>query len=72
MIREYRITVTEVETGSVLEFISNTTSLSVVMLHPFYTYRSSVAAVTIGVGPYSEVVTVITFEEGGLCTPAYN
>ena len=64
IIREYLITVTEVETGSVLEFISTTTSLSVIMLHPYYTYQSAVAAMTIGVGPYSEVSTAVTHEEG--------
>ena len=42
----------------------NTTTLSVPTLHPFYTYQCKVAAVTVGLGPYSTAVEVELPEDG--------
>ena len=33
-------------------------------LHPFYTYYCAVAAVTVSVGPFSNVTTVQTAQDG--------
>ena len=53
------------ETGRLLSFTAvNTTILSVPTLHPFYTYTCIVAAVTVGVGPYSATVEVELPEDG--------
>ena len=66
IIREYRITITEVETGSVLGFTSTTTALIVPSLHPYYNYQCKVNAYTIDHGPYTEDFTVRTLEDGML------
>lgn len=61
---EYRINITEVDTGNVLSLVSYSTSITVQFLHPFYTYASIVSAVTIDEGPYSELFMVTTPEDG--------
>ena len=64
IIREYRINVTEVETGRVLVFVSTSTTLTLSSLHPYYTYQCIVSAYTVGVGPYADNFTVVTLEDG--------
>ena len=65
IIVHYIVNITEMETGRLLSFTTvNTTTLSVPMLHPFYTYTCIVAAVTVGVGPYSTTVGVELPEDG--------
>ena len=64
MIREYKTNITEVETGTMWQVTSITSSVTVPMLHPYYTYEWRVSAVTIGDGPYSETSTVMTPEDG--------
>ena len=63
LIREYRINITEIETGRVFPFLSTVTSLSVSDLHPAYTYRCAVAAYTVGIGP-STVMSIQLPEDG--------
>lgn len=63
-IREYRVNVTEVQTGTMMHFSTPTTELVVSNLHPFYLYECIVSAVTVDVGPYSAVITVRTHETG--------
>ena len=63
-IREYRVNVTEEETGRVFQFSTNTTSITIGSLHPYYTYNCKVVAVTIGLGPFSTVITLRTAEDG--------
>ena len=63
-IREYRVNVTEVETGRMFQLITNTTGITIGSLHPYYTYNCTVSAVTIGPGPFSTVITVRTAEDG--------
>ena len=63
-IREYRVNVTEVETGRMFQVTTNTTSITIDSLHPYYTYNCTVVAVTIGPGPFSTVITVRTAEDG--------
>ena len=64
IIVHYIINITEMETGRLLSFTVNTTTLSVPTLHPFYTYTCVVAAVTVGIGPYSATVEVKLPEDG--------
>ena len=61
---EYRINITEVNTGTVFERVSTTTSLVISSLHPDYVYQWIVTAVTIGVGPYTSISTIRTPEDG--------
>ena len=65
VIREYRINVTEGETGNLLQYTTNpdTRELVVGRLHPYYTYHCTVGAYTVEVGPHT-AITVRTDEAG--------
>ena len=63
-IREYRVNVTDIQTGSVQTFSTTVTELVVEDLHPYFRYESVVTAVTVGEGPYSAAVGVRTHEAG--------
>ena len=63
-IREYRVNVTEEETGRMLQLITSTTNITIGSLHPYHTYNCTVSAVTISPGPFSTVITVRTDEDG--------
>ena len=64
IIREYRVNITEVETGTVFQRVSLTTSLVVGNLHPDYTYQWRVTAFTVTEGPYSTTSSITTPEDG--------
>ena len=66
VIREYRINVTEGETGLLLQYTTNpdTRELVVGPLHPYYTYHCTVGAYTVETGPYTAIITVRTDEAG--------
>ena len=65
IITQYRINITEVQTGRSFTLFSSTTSVNVTSLHPYYTYNCAIAAVTtIGAGPYTSVITVVTLQDG--------
>ena len=64
IIREYRVNVTERETGMTYRLTTAATSLTVPSLHPFYTYSCAVAAFTIAEGPYSVEVNITMPEDG--------
>lgn len=66
LIRQYTINITEVDSGSVYLYSSNTEEFSVDFLHPYYYYICSVAAVTVAVGPFSESITIQTGIDGML------
>ena len=66
IIQEYRVNVTEVVTEQTFNYVTSTLHLTVNNLHPFYTYLWTVAAVTVGEGPYSSPKNVTTFEDGKL------
>ena len=66
IIREYRVNITEIQTGISIILNSTSTSVSVLSLHPYYTYECTVSAYTVGGGPYSDVFSVITSEDGML------
>ena len=44
--------------------ITAATSVTVPSLHPFYTYACTIAAVTIGEGPYSVELSITLPEDG--------
>ena len=64
IIREYRVNLTEQETGVVTQLTSATTDLLVGNLHPDYTYQWTVTAFTVAEGPYSITSSVRTLEDG--------
>ena len=64
IIREYIVTVSEVESGETWSFNATNTMITISSLHPAYTYMCTVAAVTVGSGPTSEPVSVTTLDEG--------
>ena len=64
VIRRYLINISVVETGSFFQLASQTNTLNISGLHPYYTYTLTVAAVTIGPGPYGLVLTIRMPEDG--------
>ena len=65
IIENYVINVTVTETRQIFEFSSNVTSLSVATLSPHRTYLCQIAAATsVGVGPYSSLLTLYTPQDG--------
>ena len=49
-----------------LQFFINDTIFTVSDLHPFYTYRCTVAAETIGLGPFTAEQSIEMPEDGKL------
>ena len=64
VIREYRVNITERETGMAYRLATAATTLTVSSLHPFYTYECITAAFTIAEGPYSAEVNITMPEDG--------
>jgi hypothetical protein len=64
IIREYRINITELDTGRELVLYSTTMSLIATSLHPYYAYICRISAFTVGYGPYSQGVQITTPEDG--------
>ena len=64
VIRSYLINVTVVEMSSFFQLTSESNALNISGLHPYYNYNLTVAAVTIGPGPYSVVLTIRMPEDG--------
>lgn len=64
VIRHYRITVSVRESRESFVIFSQGTQLVFDAAHPYYTYTFSVAAETIGTGPFGEEVTIVTPEDG--------
>ena len=64
VIRSYHINISVAETGSVFQLTSETTALNISNLHPYYTYTITVAAVTVGSGPYGVALTIRMPEDG--------
>ena len=63
----YTINVTVADSGEMFQLTSTTTSLTVSTLQPFTTYFCSIAASTsVGMGPFSTVITLQTPEDGML------
>ena len=66
VIQEYRINITEHETGRMFQFTSEVSEITIGPLHPYYIYICTIAAFTVDEGPYSDNVVVITHEDGKL------
>ena len=65
VIREYKIEVVESKSGNVTYFIvQSILQITVNNLHPYYVYHIRVAAVTVGIGPYSIEVSTQLLEAG--------
>ena len=65
IIRQYRINLTESETGVITYYtVQNSLQTTLTDLHPYYNYQVTVAAITIGLGPYSTEATVQLPEAG--------
>ena len=64
----YKVSIFEVQTNTssthVGEVSEDPMQLRVESLHPYYDYVCSVAAVTIGPGPYTSPLLVRTLEDG--------
>ena len=64
IIRSYVVRVLEVVTSTTMTYNTTEESLTVGFLHPHYQYEVSVAAVTVGQGPFSDSVTIQTPQDG--------
>ena len=64
IIRSYLINITAAETGQHIQLTTNNTTITAENLHPFYNYHYSVAAVTIAAGPYTELHSLLTPQDG--------
>ena len=64
LIEVYHIAITETDTDEELQYISVYNNTVIGPLHPYYTYKFSVAAVTVDVGPFTSQVTLQTPEAG--------
>lgn len=64
-ITSYHITITEIETGTILEYDTHGEDVLMIVndLHPFYYYHCEIAAFTVGLGPVA-YVEVQTMQEG--------
>ena len=61
----YVINVTDTRRSETLQYTSNTTALTLSTLSPYTTYYYIVAARTsVGTGPYSAVITLLTPQDG--------
>ena len=58
IIRHYVIRFIEQETNVTSQQQSSGTNIIFNSLHPFYTYKFSISAVTVGAGPYSQPTSV--------------
>ncbi len=64
ILRGFHIDVTEVETNKNYTLQVQGTQHLVTFLHPYYTYQFTIAAITVGTGSPSDVITVRTQEDG--------
>ena len=72
IIRDYHIVVTETETGNVVYNQSiggPQPEVTVSSLHPNYNYVCTVAAITVGKGPETAPISLMTLEDGETIHP---
>ena len=60
----YDITTQEINSGITYTNFTSHTSIVLNFLHPYYQYNCTVAAVTVSVGPTSDIVTIQTLQAG--------
>ena len=58
VIRQYRVKIVEDDTNTMTTHTSNISMITLTNLHPYYTYKCSVAAETVDIGPYTSVLPV--------------
>lgn len=63
-IRLYTVSVLELDTGLGFERNSSDTQLFIGNLHPYYNYSFSLAAFTVGPGPFTDQIFIQTYEDG--------
>ena len=68
VIREYRLNVTELETGKRTRVVVDSEEMEVVLmsLHPYFTYHITIVPVTIEEGDNYTEITIKTAEDGKL------
>ena len=64
IIEMYVVNMTAAETGQHIQLTTNNTTITAEGLHPYYNYHIAVAAVTIAIGPYTEIQVVQTPQDG--------
>ena len=64
IIREYSVTVENVNLAEVETYIAFSTSINITNLHPYTEYSCRVAAVTVAMGPLSLPVNITTDQDG--------
>ena len=65
-IQYYLIHLIEVDTNVTSPFFPTSTSITLTMLHPYYTYVYSISAFTVGEGPYTSENILTLPEDGNL------
>lgn len=63
-IQHYIINVTELDTGNSFIQIATGTEFTFYSLHPYYTYAFTIAAMTVDIGPTSNIIIAMTEEDG--------
>ena len=66
LIRYYLVNITELDSRTVFTYTTTTTNFTAHFLHPYYYYVCSVSAVTVSLGPYSDI-QIIQTEIDGMC-----
>ena len=65
IITQYTVNITEMETGTRFQLVTDNTTITAFSLHPHYTYSYTVAAETsVGLGPYTTPRAVQMPEDG--------
>lgn len=68
----YIVNLTEEETGGEFHFETELTAFNQTSLHPFYHYSWTIAAYSVGIGPYSNPLTVQMPEDSMSCFSTQN
>lgn len=64
VIKQYRINITEIDTGNYWQITAIDNNTTVGALHPFYSYSIIVSAETVALGPFSNPIVVELPEDG--------
>ena len=63
-IRQYTLSIVELETGWKFKVTTNDTQITINSLHPFYNYLCRIRAETTQPGPYSDEISLRLLEQG--------
>ena len=64
LVEHYTVTVTNIETGQEVSFLTFTKETTLQFLHPYYNYDCKVAVVTDHINPDSNILSFMTFPAG--------